>query len=67
MAKKKLQGVKTSRSDVQVAVAWGSVLRAAGRAEKRVMRRCDIVDHRLEELQLVSKATREGYLKVAVD
>jgi len=63
--KKKIQGVKSERTDVKV--AWGSVLRAAGRAEKRVMRRCDIVDHRLEELQLVSKATREGYLKVAVD
>ena len=63
--KKNLKGVKTSRSDVQV--AWGSVLRAAGRAEKRAMRQADIIDHRLEELQLVAKATREGYLKVAVD
>jgi hypothetical protein len=61
----KIKGVKTSRSDVTV--AWGSVLRAAGRAEKRVMRRCDIVDHRLEELDLVAKATRDGFLKVAVD
>lgn len=63
--KKIMKGVKTGRSDVTV--AWGSVLRAAGRAEKHVMRRCDIVDHRLEELEIVAKATRDGFLRVAID
>lgn len=63
--KKNLKGVRKEKSDVTV--AWGSVLRAAGAAERRALRKADLIDHRLEELEIVAKATRDGFLKVAVD
>lgn len=63
--KKNLKGVRKEKSDVTV--AWGSVLRAAGATERRALRKADLIDHRLEELEIVAKATRDGFLKVAVD